>query len=220
MFAYQGFEVVGVPAGEVKNPRTSIPFAVFWSLILSAVVYALVQLVFVGVGGGGTSAPLAGAARSFLGARGADLLALGGLISIFGFNCGAALCTPRYLSSLAEDKVLPERLARPHPRFETPALSIVVSTGLVLLLTQILDFKSLVDIAVLAVLGQYVATCAALVRLGTSTAQRVLGGIGVAVSIVFGVQATLTQLLATLALLGVGVAVAGVTRLWSRRTLA
>lgn len=219
MFAYQGFEVVGVPAGEVKNPRIAIPFAVFWSLMLSAAVYALVQLVFVGVGGAGTNAPLAGAARTFLGARGADLVALGGLVSIFGFNCGTALCTPRYLSALAEDKVLPERLARPHPRFETPGLSIVVSTGLVLVLTQILDFESLVDIAVLAVLGQYVATCAALVKLGPSKGARILGVVGIAVSIAFGVQATVEQLTVNVALLAVGVFCAGLTRLFARRTV-
>lgn len=218
MFAYQGFEVVGVPAGEVQNPRVAIPFAVLWSLILSAGVYALIQLVFIGVGGGGTSAPLAGAARSFLGARGADLVAVGGLISIFGFNAGTALCTPRYLSALAEDGLLPRRLAAPHPRFETPGLAIVASTTVVLVLTQILDFESLVDIAVLAVLGQYVATCAALVKLGTTTGAKVMGVIGVAVSIAFGVQATLEQLAVNVALLAVGVVAALATRAWARRS--
>lgn len=218
MFAYQGFEVVGVPAGEVQSPKTAIPFAVFWSLLLSAGVYALVQLVFVGVGGGGTDAPLAGAARSFLGARGADLVAVGGLVSIFGFNCGTALCTPRYLSALAEDRVLPERLARPHPRYETPGLAIIASTGVVLVLTQVLDFESLVDIAVLAVLGQYVATCAALVKLGTSAGAKTLGVIGVIVSVAFGVQATLDQLLVNVALLAIGVVFTVATRRFARKT--
>jgi len=134
-------------------------------------------------------------------------------VSIFGFNAGTALCTPRYLSALAEDQVLPTRLARPHPRFETPAESIIVSTLLVAALTQILDFESLVDIAVLAVLAQYVATCAALVKIGKSTVTRVLGGVGVLVSIVFGAQATLEQLGVNVALIAVGVLAAWLTPL-------
>lgn len=217
MFAYQGFEVVGVPAGEVRRPRTSVPLAVVASVVISAVLYGLVQLVFVGVGGGPGEAPLAAASRGFLGSWGADLMAAGGVVSIFGFNAGTALCTPRYVSALAEDRFVPTALARPHPRFETPALAIVVSTALTLALSQILDFEHLVDLAVLAVLGQYLATAAALVRLGSGIRAKGLGLLSVAISIAFGSQATVEQFVVILGLVAVGAVVAIATRRSSPR---
>ena len=44
-FPLQGFEVVPVPAGELKNPRRDVPLAVTGSLVLTAVLYCLIQIV-------------------------------------------------------------------------------------------------------------------------------------------------------------------------------
>jgi amino acid transporter len=186
MFAYQGFEVVGIPAGEIENPRRSVPRAVLFAMIGSVVLYALVQVVFVGVGGGSTALPLPDAARSFLGSRGATLLGLGGLVSMLGFNAGTALCTPRYLSALAEERLVPRVFARSHPRFDTPAHAIAASGTVAFVLTLLLDFSELVDLAVIAVLAQYLASSAALIKLGSTRRLKVLGGVSAAISVAFG----------------------------------
>jgi amino acid transporter len=187
LFAYQGFEVVGVPSGEARDPRHAVPRAVLLSLLLPLLVYTLVQLVFVGVGGGNDPAPLAAAAERFLGRGGATLLALGGLVSTLGFSAGTALCTPRYLEALAEERLLPAELAKPHPRYGTPATAIIVSAAAALLVGSCFDFGRLVDLAALAVLGQYVATSAALMRLGRGRT-RWLGFVAVLVSVLFAAQ--------------------------------
>ncbi len=187
LFAYQGFEVVGVPSGEARNPRRAVPRAVLLSLLLPALVYTLVQLVYVGVGATDDTAPLAAAAERFLGRGGATLLALGGLVSMLGFNAGTALCTPRYLEALAEERLLPARLARAHPRYGTPATAIVVSAACALLVGSLLDFGRLVELAALAVLGQYVASSAALIRLGRGRT-RWLGLAALLVSVLFAAQ--------------------------------
>lgn len=216
MFAYQGFEVVGIPAGEVRDPRRAVPRAVVLSVLSAALLYALVQIVFVGVGGTATAAPLPDAARAFLGPTGAVLLTLGGLVSMLGFNAGTALCTPRYLQALAEERLVPAVFGSAHPRFETPAVAIAASTLVTFALTLVLDFESLIDLAVLAVLAQYLASAAALVRVGDSRGKKVLGLVAVAVSIGFGLQCTLAQFqilgIVTLA----GIAFALVTRRLSR----
>jgi amino acid transporter len=156
-------------------------------LLLPLLVYTLVQLVFVGVGGGNDPAPLAAAAERFLGRGGATLLALGGLVSTLGFSAGTALCTPRYLEALAEERLLPAELAKPHPRYGTPATAIIVSAAAALLVGSCFDFGRLVDLAALAVLGQYVATSAALMRLGRGRT-RWLGFVAVLVSVLFAAQ--------------------------------
>jgi amino acid transporter len=212
MFAYQGFEVVGAPAGEVRDPKRAIPRGVIGSVLLAALLYVLVQIVFVGAGGSNTAAPLPDAAGRFMGPSGAWLLSLGGLVSMLGFNAGTALCTPRYVQALAEERLVPPALARPHRRFDTPALAIGTSALITAGLTLILDFEKLVDLAVLAVLGQYLATSAALVRLGSSAGQKLLGLISIAISIAFGAQCTLDQFQALGAVMLLGVLVVIATR--------
>jgi len=212
MFAYQGFEVVGIPAGEFREPRRAVPRAVLFSLLASLALYALVQVVFVGVGGGSTALPLPDAATAFLGPAGATLLGLGGLVSMLGFNAGTALCTPRYLEALAEERLVPPALARAHPRFDTPANAILASGGVAAALTLVLDFEGLVDLAVVAVLGQYLASSAALVRLGKTTRLKALGLVSVAVSIGFALECELRAAIVLLVLLIFGGAVAVLTR--------
>jgi amino acid transporter len=188
MFAYQGFEVVGVAAGEVKEPRRVVPKAVLASILLATALYLLVQIVFVGVGGSSKDAALPEAARIFLGTGGAALLGAGGLVSMLGFNAGTALSTPRYLQALAEERLVPPVLARQHERFQTPAAAIITTSLFTLALGLVLDFEGLVDFAVLAVLCRYFAASAALVRLGGTVWKKALGVLSLVISVVFVVS--------------------------------
>jgi len=216
MFAYQGFEVVGVPAGEVRAPRRAVPRAVIASILLATLLYVLVQIVFVGVGGRATSAPLPDAAQSFLGPGGAALLGVGGLVSMLGFNAGTALSTPRYLQALADERLVPALFSRLHPRFETPWAAIVATALAALGLALASDFTELVDFAVAAVLCQYLATSAALVRLGERPSRKLLGVVSLLVSIAFVAKCELRQFLVLGAVLAVGVLVAVTTRARAR----
>lgn len=212
LFAYQGFEVVGIPSGELREARRAVPRAVLISLLAPAVLYVAIQLVFVGVGGSNADAPLSDAAGRFLGPAGVSLLALGGLVSMLGFNAGTALCTPRYLQALAEEGLLPPALSRIHARYGTPAFAILTSAAVTVVLTLVLDFERLVDLAALAVLLQYLATAAALVRLGAGRT-RALGVVAVLVSVLFGAQGQWQEL----AVLGLLVVAGLPLAIWSRR---
>jgi basic amino acid/polyamine antiporter, APA family len=163
LFAYQGFEVVPVPAGETRDPRRTAPLAVLVSLGGSAALYAAVQTVAYG-----SPSPIAGSgealsivARGLLGRTGDLVVSLGALVSMVGFCAGVALAGPRYLLALAEEGQLPRGLARIHPRFSTPYVSIFFTTAAAAILLLLLDFTSLVDLSVLTVLAQYLATCLA-----------------------------------------------------------
>ena len=217
MFAYQGFEVVGVTAGEVKDPRRVVPKAVLASVALATVLYLLVQIVFVGVGGSSGDAALPGAAGKFLGTGGVALLGVGGLVSMLGYNAGTALSTPRYLQALGEERLVPSVFAGQHARFQTPATAIVTTSFVTLVLTFVLDFKNLVDLALLAVLGQYFATSAALVRLGRGWKKKLLGALALAVSVAFGSECEARQFVVLGAVLALGIAVALATRVFERR---
>jgi amino acid transporter len=168
LWALQGFEVAPVPAGETEHPQRTVPIAAVGSLVCSACIYVLIQAVAVGVHPGladAGSKPLAEASAQFLGPAGGTLMALGALISMVGYNAGNALGSPRFLSALAEEQALPAWLAAPHPRYKTPSRSIVLTGGLTACAALFLNFQSLVELANLAVILQYLATCAAVIRL-------------------------------------------------------
>src|SRR5690606_19189045 len=48
LFAYAGFENTAAPAGEYKNPKRDVPFALLMMILLVTSIYTLVQLVALG----------------------------------------------------------------------------------------------------------------------------------------------------------------------------
>ncbi|MGH9821175.1 MAG: APC family permease, partial [Pyrinomonadaceae bacterium] len=86
LYAFVGFEVSVVTAGEARNPQRDYPFALLVGLIVVAAVYILVQVVCIGTLPelAASERPLADAASRFLGPIGAGLIAIGAMISILG----------------------------------------------------------------------------------------------------------------------------------------
>ena len=48
VFSYLGFEQADQLAGEIKNPQRNLPLAIIGSIIIGAVIYILLQVVFIG----------------------------------------------------------------------------------------------------------------------------------------------------------------------------
>lgn len=168
LFALQGFEVVGVAAGEADEPERKVPRAVLGTLTITGLFYTLIQTVLVfGVSdlGRESDAPLADAALSVAPSLGI-VVALGALISTLGFVSGSALGTPRYVYAMAVNRQLPFLLSRLHPRFHTPYMAIFATCLLTLLLVLPLDYRMLIGISNVAVAVQYLATSGAVLRRG------------------------------------------------------
>jgi len=163
LFAYAGFENIAAPAGEFKNPRRDVPFALIAQILIVTALYAAVQWVALGTLPGLAEAktPLADAARLFLGPWGGWLLTVGAAISILGSNSNTILTGPRYLFALAEDGYGPQALAYVHPRFRTPAVAIVVQTAIALPLALSGSFVRLAALSTVARLATYFGTAIA-----------------------------------------------------------
>ena len=86
--------------GEAKDPRRDAPFALFTALLICTVIYALIQWVVVGVlpDAAHSERPLADVARIAVGSLGADLVAVGALISFYGYLSAKILAMPRVTS--------------------------------------------------------------------------------------------------------------------------
>ena len=164
IYAYVGFEAAVIPAGESKDPTRDLPFALFLALGFCTVLFVLVQLVAIGTlpDLATSKTPLADAAARFMGGIGAGFITVGALISILGNLNGGFLAASRLPFAMAERDELPEALAKTHPRFRTPYISILLTAAAVLALTLYSTFLSAVTIATVTRLLVYVTTCLAL----------------------------------------------------------
>jgi basic amino acid/polyamine antiporter, APA family len=131
----QGFEMIAAIAGEVREPRRTIPRAMFLSLAVSLAIY--LPLLFVmataGVEPGQKIAELAHAhpdtvtavaVRRFLGEPGYWLVIVAILLATLSALHANLLTASRVSLAMAGDRALPEVLRRRHPVRATPIMAI------------------------------------------------------------------------------------------------
>ncbi|MGO4222835.1 APC family permease [Lysobacter sp. TAF61] len=166
LFAYAGFENLPAAAGEYRNPRRDVPFALLTMIATVTLIYVSVQWVALGTlpDLAHSTTPLAQAAAGFSGEALALLLTIGASISILGTNSNTVMMAPRYLLALASDGYGPRALAAIHPRLHTPAVAVVVIGVISLALALSGSFVQLALLSVVSRLCTYIGTaCSVLV---------------------------------------------------------
>lgn len=164
IYAFVGFEVAAIPAGEIKNPQRNVPIALLTALGIVAVLYILIQIVAIGTlpDLAASERPLADAANQFLGTFGAAFITIGALISIFGNLNSGFLTTSRIPFAMAEQKELPEFFGKTHEKFKTPHFSLIITAVVILIFTIQTSFLAALTISTITRLIVYATTCAAL----------------------------------------------------------
>jgi APA family basic amino acid/polyamine antiporter len=167
IFAYGGYEVTGVLAGEASNPRRDVPFAFVATLLVVSVVMCLTSVVATGVlpDVTATRTPLADGAAIFLGAAGALMISAGSAVSMAGNNMGQILNGSRTLFALGESGDLPRWFAYVHPVYRTPSNAILFTAAAALVLALSGSFVTLAAVSAIARLVMYIAVCLAVLAL-------------------------------------------------------
>ncbi len=167
VYAFTGFEMAVIPAGEVSNPQRNLPVAMLIAIGAVAVIYILIQVVAIGTFPGLASSerPLADASNQFLGVAGASIITAGALVSITGNLNVLILAGSRLPFAMAERLELPRWLAVTHNRFRTPYAAILFTSVIMLALTLWSTFASAAKISTITRLIAYAATCGALIVL-------------------------------------------------------
>jgi basic amino acid/polyamine antiporter, APA family len=163
-FAFFGFDATTVMAGEVRNARTSIPFAILLSVACVVVLYALIQFVCAGTLADPASSerPLADAATLFVGPWGAIAIAVAAAVSCAGVFGASFTPATRLLFAMSDQRQLPAALARVHARFHTPILAIALTAGTAWVLALSGSFIYLVKLTLITRVTVYAITCAML----------------------------------------------------------
>lgn len=209
IYAFTGFEMAAIPAGEIRDPRRHLPLALMVAIAVVALIYILVQLVCIGTlpGLATSKFPLADAAdqllpplvrwQTWLGIvitiSGGAIVSAGAIISIVGNLNIILLSGSRVPFAIAEQNQLPAFLAKVHRRFLTPHVAIVITAAVMMLLTLKSSFVAALTISAIARLVTYAATCLALPVLRArvdvpAAAFKVPGGIIIAVLCVILIQ--------------------------------
>jgi amino acid transporter len=164
IYAFVGFEYAVTPAGEAREPKKDLPFALLVGLGFVAVLFILIQIVAIGTYPdlANSQRPLADAAGVFMGAAGAAFITVGAAVSIFGNLNGGFLVASRIPFAMAEQKELPGIFSATHERFKTPYFSLAVTSVVILILTINSSFLTALTLASITRLLVYATTCGAL----------------------------------------------------------
>jgi APA family basic amino acid/polyamine antiporter len=147
-WAYDGWNRISYIAGEVKNPQRNLPRSLLIGMSAVMAIYVTMNVAYAWV------MPVEEMAQSRLVAAdvaekffagGNRWIALVVMISTLGAANGCVLASARVYFSMARRNVFPALLGRAHPRFHTPAASLVVQAVWSVLLLFSGTFDTLTD---------------------------------------------------------------------------
>jgi len=128
-FAHTGFERLGYSAGEMKNPRRTIPLGLFLGLAVLIVLYLSVNLIYhwiLGMEGvRGNTVVATAAAEKLAGPAGAVFVAILVMASTTSSINGTMMTATRAYYAMARDGFFFKWLDFIHPRFRTPSRAIL-----------------------------------------------------------------------------------------------
>jgi amino acid transporter len=160
---------VSYVAGEVTDPQRNLPRAIIGGTVAVLVVYLLANIGYMAV------LPVdqirtsklvaADVAERLIGRPGAVFVSATVMVSTFGTLSATLLTSPRILFAMADDGMLFKQVARVHPRYRTPHVSIMLAALLGLIFVLLLNFEKLADTFVIAMIPFYALGVAAVYRL-------------------------------------------------------
>ncbi|HEX2717103.1 MAG TPA: amino acid permease, partial [Gemmatimonadaceae bacterium] len=159
LWAFDGWADLSFVAGEVKDPRRTLPRALITGTLAVIVIYLLANLAYLSVMSVDEirRSPLVAAdvAQRLVGTGGVLFVATTVMLSTFGTLNGSLLTAPRIFYAMADDRLFFRTVARVHPRFETPYIAIALTAALGIVFVLLRTFEQLADAFVTAIVPFY-----------------------------------------------------------------
>jgi APA family basic amino acid/polyamine antiporter len=159
LWAFDGWADLSFVAGEVRDPRRVLPRAIIIGTLAVIAIYLLANVAYLAV------MPVeeirrsklvaADVAQRLIGAPGVVFVAVTVMLSTFGTLNATLLTAPRVFFAMADDGLFFRPVAKVHPRFGTPYVSILLATSLGVLFVLLRTFEQLADIFVTAIVPFY-----------------------------------------------------------------
>lgn len=179
LFSADAWNNVTFIAGEVKNPQRNLPLALALGTGAVILLYVLANVVYIcvlpllGDPHGGTilargiqyaseDRVATAVIQQIFGPIGASIMAVAILISSFGCDNGLILAGARVYYAMAKDGLFFRGAARLHPKYRTPAHSLIMQCIWTCVLCISGSYGQLLDYIIFAVLVFYILTIAGL----------------------------------------------------------
>jgi basic amino acid/polyamine antiporter, APA family len=128
-WAYDGWVYITWVAGEVKNPRKNVPLAMFLGVLVVGVIYVAMNMTYIyamPLNEIATHETIAHAAAAVLfSPKAARWLSLMIAVACFSAAATCTLAGARVYMAMAQDGVFFKRMAIIHPKWRTPAFSLI-----------------------------------------------------------------------------------------------
>src|SRR5213083_1799402 len=169
LWAYDGWGDLSFVGGEVRDPERNMPRALVLGTLSVIAIYLLVNAAYLYLipidQMGHLPLVAADAAQRSVGQVGVGLVAVLVMLATFSTLLGSIFTSPRIFFAMADDGLLFRQVARVHPRFHTPSVSIVVTGALGVVWVLLLNFDQLADQFVVAIFPFYALAAAAVFAL-------------------------------------------------------
>ncbi|HET9191975.1 MAG TPA: amino acid permease [Vicinamibacterales bacterium] len=147
MFTYSGWNAASYMAEEIRDPGRNVPRALLMGTVAVIAVYVLINVLYLYVIPIGELATLGGRSildvvgDRLLGERAGDIMAIVAIISLAAGINAWTFAGPRVYFAMARDNTFFKSAARVHPKYKTPAASIIAQAilAIILVLTGSLD---------------------------------------------------------------------------------
>lgn len=147
-FSFGGWWEVPRIAGELRDPRRTLPRALLVGLAIVTLTYAAATLSFIAVVPIEAVVPgqafVAQVGDAIVGPRGGAVIAGVVIVCVLGSLGAMQMVAPRLYVAMAADGLFPAAAAAIHPRFGTPARAIVLQGVLASVLVALGSFDSIV----------------------------------------------------------------------------
>ena len=165
LWAYDGWGDLSFVGGEVRDPERNLPRALIAGTCAIIAIYLLVNVAYLYL------LPIAQIARSplvaadvaqlLVGRLGVGIIAVVVMVATFSTLLGSMLTAPRIFFAMADDGLFFASVARVHPRFRTPSVSILLTGALGVAFVLARTFEQLADQFVVAIFPFYALAAAA-----------------------------------------------------------
>lgn len=179
-FAFTGLELVSAMSQEIRDPRRTLPRAVFGAGTLITLMYIVGTISVLGLIPAQDSSPTSGVFHAITVGSIALKIGLLGILAAILVTVGNAGGVGSTVAGIARvpfvvgiDRYLPKAFGKIHPKWRTPYIAIIVQailSGLVLLLSQINEttrgaYQGLIDITIIIYFVPFLYMYAAAIKL-------------------------------------------------------
>ena len=167
-FAFTGYARIATLAEEVKDPKKTIPQAVIITIVSAIILYIAISLIAIGVIGtesmASNKSPLQTVSEALTTPGVQTVVTIGASTAMLGVLLSQILGISRMMLAMGRRHDLMPAFQRVHERFRIPHLGILVTGGIILLLTVLGNFDFILRSAAFTILLYYSITNIAAIK--------------------------------------------------------